>query len=64
MGRKVQPDSDLSVGMVPELVVDAVRPLRLAKHRRVVDRFPAALGSGDLQVLLEVLAPGVVLVAG
>jgi RNA polymerase sigma-70 factor (TIGR02957 family) len=34
-----------------------------AEHQRVVDRFLAALGTGDLQVLLEVLAPDVVLVA-
>ena len=34
-----------------------------AEHRRVVDRFLAALGTGDLQVLLDVLAPDVVLVA-
>jgi len=34
-----------------------------AEHQRVVDRFLAALGTGDLQVLLDVLAPGVVLVA-
>jgi RNA polymerase sigma-70 factor (TIGR02957 family) len=34
-----------------------------AEHQRVVDRFLAALGSGDLQVLLDVLAPDVVLIA-
>jgi RNA polymerase sigma-70 factor (TIGR02957 family) len=34
-----------------------------AEHQRVVDRFLSALGSGDLQVLLDVLAPDVVLVA-
>jgi RNA polymerase sigma-70 factor (TIGR02957 family) len=34
-----------------------------AEHQRVVDRFLATLGSGDLQVLLDVLAPDVVLVA-
>src|SRR5215212_2399690 len=34
-----------------------------AEHQQVVDRFLAALGTGDLQVLLEVLAPEVVLVA-
>jgi RNA polymerase sigma-70 factor (ECF subfamily) len=34
-----------------------------AEHQRVVDRFLAALGTGDLQVLLDVLAPHVVLVA-
>src|ERR671938_774609 len=34
-----------------------------AEHQRVVDRFLAALRSGDLQVLLDVLAPDVVLVA-
>jgi RNA polymerase sigma-70 factor (ECF subfamily) len=34
-----------------------------AEQQRVVDRFLAALGSGDLQVLLNVLAPDVVLVA-
>jgi len=34
-----------------------------AEHQRVVDRFLAAVGSGDLQALLEVLAPEVVLVA-
>jgi RNA polymerase sigma-70 factor (TIGR02957 family) len=34
-----------------------------AEHQRVVDRFLAALGTGDLQVLLDVLAPDVVLVA-
>src|SRR3712207_325472 len=34
-----------------------------AEHRRVVDRFLAALRTGDLQVLLDVLAPDVVLVA-
>ena len=33
------------------------------EHQQVVDRFLAALGSGDLQVLLDVLAPEVVLVA-
>jgi RNA polymerase sigma-70 factor (ECF subfamily) len=34
-----------------------------AEHQQVVDRFLAALGSGDLKVLLDVLAPDVVLVA-
>ena len=34
-----------------------------AEHRRVVDRFLAALRTGDLQVLLDVLAREVVLVA-
>jgi RNA polymerase sigma-70 factor (TIGR02957 family) len=34
-----------------------------AEHQRVVDRFLAALGSGDLRALLDVLAPDVVLVA-
>src|SRR5215203_809854 len=34
-----------------------------AEHQQVLDRFLAALGSGDLQVLLDVLAPEVVLVA-
>jgi len=34
-----------------------------AEHQQVVERFLAALGSGDLQVLLEVLAPEVVLLA-
>src|SRR5215212_7813788 len=34
-----------------------------AEHQRVVDRFLGALGSGDLQALLDVLAPDVVLVA-
>jgi RNA polymerase sigma-70 factor (ECF subfamily) len=34
-----------------------------AEHQQVVDRFLAALRSGDLQVLLDVLAPDVVLVA-
>ena len=34
-----------------------------AEHQRAVDRFLAALGTGDLQVLLDVLAPDVVLVA-
>jgi RNA polymerase sigma-70 factor (ECF subfamily) len=34
-----------------------------AEHQRVVDRFLAAVGSGDLQALLDVLAPEVVLVA-
>src|SRR5918998_2599056 len=34
-----------------------------AEHREVVDRFLAALRTGDLQVLLDVLAPDVVLVA-
>jgi RNA polymerase sigma-70 factor (TIGR02957 family) len=34
-----------------------------AEHRRVVDRFLAALGTGDLRVLLDVLAPDVVLIA-
>ena len=34
-----------------------------AEHRQVVDRFLAALRTGDLQVLLDVLAPDVVLVA-
>src|SRR5215211_7912349 len=34
-----------------------------AEHQQVVDRFLAALGTGDLQVLLDVLAPDVVLVA-
>jgi RNA polymerase sigma-70 factor (TIGR02957 family) len=33
------------------------------EHQQVVERFLAALGSGDLQVLLDVLAPEVVLVA-
>ena len=33
------------------------------EHQRVVDRFLAALRSGDLQVLLDVLAPEVVLIA-
>src|SRR3712207_2982536 len=35
----------------------------LAEHQQVVDRFLAALRTGDLQVLLDVLAPDVVLVA-
>src|ERR687895_623718 len=34
-----------------------------AEHQQVVDRFLAALRTGDLQVLLDVLAPEVVLVA-
>ena len=34
-----------------------------AEHQQVVERFLAALRSGDLQVLLDVLAPEVVLVA-
>jgi RNA polymerase sigma-70 factor (TIGR02957 family) len=34
-----------------------------AEHRQVVDRFLAALGTGDLKALLDVLAPDVVLVA-
>ncbi len=34
-----------------------------AEHQRVVDRFLAAVGSGDLQALLDVLAPEVVMVA-
>jgi RNA polymerase sigma-70 factor (TIGR02957 family) len=34
-----------------------------AEHQQVVERFLAALRSGDLQALLEVLAPDVVLVA-
>ena len=34
-----------------------------AEHRRVVDRFLAAIGTGDLGVLLDVLAPDVVLIA-
>jgi RNA polymerase sigma-70 factor (ECF subfamily) len=34
-----------------------------AEHEQVVDRFLAALRSGDLQMLLDVLAPEVVLVA-
>src|SRR5687767_9411650 len=34
-----------------------------AEQQRVVDRFLAALQTGDLQVLLDVLAPDVVLVA-
>jgi len=34
-----------------------------AEHQRAVDRFLAAVGSGDLQALLDVLAPDVVLVA-
>src|SRR5215217_6527568 len=34
-----------------------------AEHQRVVERFLAALGTGDLQALLDVLAPDVVLVA-
>jgi RNA polymerase sigma-70 factor (TIGR02957 family) len=34
-----------------------------AEHQRVVERFLAALQTGDLQVLLDVLAPEVVLVA-
>ena len=38
-------------------------PVDLAEHQRVVDRFLAALRTGDLQVLLDVLAPDVVLVA-
>jgi RNA polymerase sigma-70 factor (ECF subfamily) len=33
------------------------------EHQQVLDRFLAALRSGDLQVLLEVLAPEVVLLA-
>ena len=33
-GRKVQPVCDLSVRMVPELVVDAVRPLELSECER------------------------------
>ena len=35
----------------------------LAEHQRVVERFLAALRTGDLQVLLDVLSPEVVLVA-
>src|ERR687894_116511 len=35
----------------------------LAEQRQVVDRFLTALRTGDLQVLLDVLAPDVVLVA-
>ncbi len=34
-----------------------------AEHQQVVDRFLEALQSGDLQVLLDVLAPDVVLIA-
>ncbi|HEX5850886.1 MAG TPA: RNA polymerase sigma-70 factor [Rubrobacter sp.] len=34
-----------------------------AEHQRVVDRFLAAVGSGDLQALFDVLAPEVVMVA-
>ena len=34
-----------------------------AEHQQVVERFLAALGTGDLQALLDVLAPDVVLVA-
>jgi RNA polymerase sigma-70 factor (TIGR02957 family) len=34
-----------------------------SEHQRAVDRFLAAVGSGDLQALLDVLAPDVVLVA-
>src|SRR5919106_21369 len=34
-----------------------------AEHRQVVDRFLSALGTGDLQALLDVLAPDVVLIA-
>jgi RNA polymerase sigma factor (sigma-70 family) len=34
-----------------------------AEHQQVVDRFLSALRTGDLQVLLDVLAPDVVLVA-
>ena len=34
-----------------------------AEHQRVVDRFLTAVGSGDIQALLDVLAPEVVLVA-
>jgi RNA polymerase sigma-70 factor (TIGR02957 family) len=41
----------------PRIQVDS------AEHQRVVDRFLAALGTGDLQALLDVLAPEVVLVA-
>jgi hypothetical protein len=33
------------------------------EHQQVLERFLAALGSGDLEVLLDVLAPEVVLVA-
>jgi RNA polymerase sigma-70 factor (ECF subfamily) len=41
----------------PEVQVDR------AEHQRVVDRFLAAVRTGDLQGLLDVLAPDVVLVA-
>jgi RNA polymerase sigma-70 factor (ECF subfamily) len=34
-----------------------------AEQQQVVDRFLAALRTGDLQVMLDVLAPGVVLIA-
>jgi hypothetical protein len=41
MGRKVQPVCGLSVRMVPELVIDAVRPLELVeseeqRHKRIL----------------------------
>lgn len=41
----------------PRIAVDR------AEHRQVVDRFLAALRTGDLQALLDVLAPDVVLIA-
>jgi hypothetical protein len=42
MGRKVQPVCGLSVRMVPELIIKAVRPLELAEseeqhHKRVLE---------------------------
>src|SRR5215212_2461232 len=42
MGRKVQPVCDLSVRVVPELVVNAARPLELTeceeqRHKRVLE---------------------------
>ena len=42
MGRKVQPVCGLSVRMVPELVIEAVRPGELAegeeqRHKRVLE---------------------------
>jgi RNA polymerase sigma-70 factor, ECF subfamily len=46
--------------------VDARRPriqVDRAEHQQVVERFLAALRTGDLKVLLDVLAPEVVLVA-
>jgi len=38
----------------------AMRPAELARQRHVVDRFLSAARSGDLQAILEILAPDVV----